>query len=1283
MKHVSLRGQGLGRRGMPVVWTMVLLLSLATLAAPADAATRYVDASVANSGDGSSWATAYKTVQAALNVAVSGDVVEISGGVYNEALTSKAAGVTVTGSTQAGHNGAVTIKGINGQSVLSVTHQTTWRRLTFDGSANTNASTYAVKVTAGTPTFEQCVIGPGQRLLTVTGGSATFSRCVLKDILGSTMDNMSNSSDAVYLATAGGTVTFNYTMFLDLAYRFIRVQSSTTADFNNCLFAGTKGRLLYVPSGAAQVHWRNCLALSNEGRFGYEGYSIIHNASSSATVALDHCLVQPIAPVNMTTTALYSANVTVTNPLSGAPRLHHGRRPALINVGIDDEINLGVWTKLAAECDIYGFKSTFALNTASATASDWQAIRDGVSRGHEVASHTSNHVVLSKRTNALTIKYANAQATAATVTVDRSAMVMHIVVTGVAGASFDLPLGRNGAYPSLASIKNAINSHSGFTAATSTFSGTSYDTGTFWSQDLAAVQNVSILNATASLNLDDTAMFQDELTLPKQTIETNVPGYTCDALVYPYLEYDDATLAAATAAGYTCARTGENGSYAMGDPAGYNLMLMFALEPFQVFGTNLDEATMRQRVSAFLEWAKFIGAAVGLYAHGEDEYTLAEWRMLLRIMAEDPDVEVVTLAEMARRIKENAQSHTGTTYVRTQWTDNANYLPEPHSPLIDAGAPYAVAMTDFGGTAIPQGATPSVGPYEWPPGTGVASDAGADATVGNGGSGTLDGTGSISPATIASYGWTQVRGPAATLASPGAATSGFTAPNNLAGPRDPVSVLLKLAITGINGTSDYAYKRLTVTWANNPPTATVSGVPTSPTDQFTANLTVGGANVTQYSYSLDSGAWSPATPIATPIVLSNLADGIHRVAVVGADAQGNWQTGPTATTVSWEVKTTPPLAVINGAPTSPTSQTSADLTISGQTVVNYKYRLDGGAWSAARPVATHITLSGLAEGTHTVDVIGQDSRGNWQAEASASTVSWVVSLGTLTAVVNGAPTSPTSLTSLDLTVSGTNITQYKYSLDNGAWSAATPIATHILLSNLAVGAHSLAVIGGDAQNNWQNQASPTTVTWQVIEGPVAVIGGTPTSPTNQTSAELTISGQNITNYKYRLDNGSWSASRSVATHIVLSGLAEGSHTLAVIGQDNWGNWQTEAMATTITWEVKTSAPGQPTIPPGLNPATITNPTPTLAWNAVTGASKYRLEVSRNADFSSPLVQVTVADTSYTLTSAQSLPQTGTYYYRVRAVDAAGNESGWTSGSFDLVANMAVGIAQTMLLLLVP
>ena len=79
-----------------------------------------------------------------------------------------------------------------------------------------------------------------------------------------------------------------------------------------------------------------------------------------------------------------------------------------------------------------------------------------------------------------------------------------------------------------------------------------------------------------------------------------------------------------------------------------------------------------------------------------------------------------------------------------------------------------------------------------------------------------------------------------------------------------------------------------------------------------------------------------------------------------------------------------------------------------------------------------------------------------------------------------------------------------------------------------------------------------------------------------------------------------------------------------------------------------------------NGAVITDHTPYLDWSKVTASSTvhYQLQVDNNADFSSPAVSKTwVSYSYYTVTTSLSH---GTYYWRVRSVDASGNKSAWTT-----------------------
>ena len=88
-------------------------------------------------------------------------------------------------------------------------------------------------------------------------------------------------------------------------------------------------------------------------------------------------------------------------------------------------------------------------------------------------------------------------------------------------------------------------------------------------------------------------------------------------------------------------------------------------------------------------------------------------------------------------------------------------------------------------------------------------------------------------------------------------------------------------------------------------------------------------------------------------------------------------------------------------------------------------------------------------------------------------------------------------------------------------------------------------------------------------------------------------------------------------------------------------------------------------------------TPTLKWNAVSGASKYEWEIANNASFSPIYCSGITTSTSYTFPSP--LPY-GLYYWRVMAFDDLGNHSNWSTvwsfsltGYTTLIVSPATGI----------
>jgi hypothetical protein len=71
----------------------------------------------------------------------------------------------------------------------------------------------------------------------------------------------------------------------------------------------------------------------------------------------------------------------------------------------------------------------------------------------------------------------------------------------------------------------------------------------------------------------------------------------------------------------------------------------------------------------------------------------------------------------------------------------------------------------------------------------------------------------------------------------------------------------------------------------------------------------------------------------------------------------------------------------------------------------------------------------------------------------------------------------------------------------------------------------------------------------------------------------------------------------------------------------------------------------------------------FSWTAVEDPSgvSYLLEVSGSPEFTGAVLRKEdLSGAHYTLTNDEALPE-GSYYWRVKAVDGAGNESGWTNG----------------------
>lgn len=170
-------------------------------------------------------------------------------------------------------------------------------------------------------------------------------------------------------------------------------------------------------------------------------------------------------------------------------------------------------------------------------------------------------------------------------------------------------------------------------------------------------------------------------------------------------------------------------------------------------------------------------------------------------------------------------------------------------------------------------------------------------------------------------------------------------------------------------------------------------------------------------------------------------------------------------------------ATVAGVPSSPTSANTATLTVGGDNVDFYQYQLNHGDWSAERPVGSPFSLSGLAQGTNLVAVLGRSAHGVYLDPTNAVVVSWVVSSSAVPTLVTGTPATPNRSGSAQLTVGGAGVTAYRWTTNNGFYRAETPVATPLIITNL-MGAITLDVIG-KTNGVYQSSNAPTTVQWTI------------------------------------------------------------------------------------------------------------------------------------------------------------------------------------------------------------
>jgi hypothetical protein len=163
-------------------------------------------------------------------------------------------------------------------------------------------------------------------------------------------------------------------------------------------------------------------------------------------------------------------------------------------------------------------------------------------------------------------------------------------------------------------------------------------------------------------------------------------------------------------------------------------------------------------------------------------------------------------------------------------------------------------------------------------------------------------------------------------------------------------------------------------------------------------------------------------------------------------------------------------------------------------------------------------------------------------------------------------------------------------------------------------------------------------------------------------------------YNLQVSTVSTFASRVVddtltSTSQAVSGLSNGTHYFWRVNAKNAGGTSVWSTAWSFTTETGSGGLAAPTLVSPVNGATGVSITPTLVWNASSGATNYLLQLATDSAF----ISIILSDSTSTSTSQAvgSLVNSTAYYWRVRAENATGSSAWSTVSSFTTGPNTSV------------
>ena len=297
--------------------------------------------------------------------------------------------------------------------------------------------------------------------------------------------------------------------------------------------------------------------------------------------------------------------------------------------------------------------------------------------------------------------------------------------------------------------------------------------------------------------------------------------------------------------------------------------------------------------------------------------------------------------------------------------------------------------------------------------------------------------------------------------------------------------------------------------------------------------------------SVSNADWSSCL---SPKVFTGLGEGSHKVEVRATDAAGNVDSTPAVRNFS--VDTTAPNTAVTSGPASYRSSSVSVSFGSTDSGATFECRLDSASEADWVGCVTPTTLSGLSDGSHTLEVRAVDAAGN--VDGSPATRTFTVDMTAPQTTITAAPATYVRSKSVAFTFSsseagGTFGCQFDSLV---IW--LSPCTSPKTYSALAEGNHTFQVRASDALLN--RDASPSAVMFTVdTVSPDTKITLSPTltKVTRPVFKFTTVKAGDLYHFQCAIDTGAWVACASPWTAPAV--LKKGTHKFKVAAIDRAGN----------------------------------------------------------------------------------------------------------------------------------